>query len=449
MNQRFPIGIRSRTRWLAPLAVGSLVLTLGSRVDAQEASGNGAPRAEMAPEARAFWDSELAGRLGNWLIKRMEETPAEDHPEWLLMLTDILRGSQLNATDGWFRRPTGGSRYSWEDVRNRLDRDGDGFVARQEWPGTAEDFVSVDRTGDGLITRDDFDWSEHALAGGPGTALFYLADTDGNGKVGRAEFLALFERLDRGDLGFLSRDELKGVFDQGTFSRLMMEPGIKGEGPPPSPEGPSKSTLVRGLFTQEIGSLWPGPAVGDRAPDFTLGSVDGDRDVTLSSYRERLDRPIVLIFGNFTCGPFRSQAGNIEKIFRRYRDRAGFLLVYVREAHPTDGWHMFDNFRQGYTLPQPTDDAGRVEVARLCRRTLDLAVPMVVDSIEDPVGTLYSGMPARLYLIDRTGEVVFKSGRGPFGFKPAELEQALALLLMDEAQSSPQVDDEATDEETR
>lgn len=343
----------------------------------------------------------------------------------------------------------GGARFSWEDVRGRLDQDANGLVTQQEWPGTGEDFAAVDRTEDGLITGEDFDWSEHALAGGPGTALFYLADTDGNGKVGRAEFLALFERLDRGDLGFLSRDELKGVFNQGTFNRLMMEPGIKGEGPPPSPEGPSKSTLIRGLFTQEIGSIWPGPAVGEPAPDFTLGSVEGDRDVTLSAYRERLDRPVVLIFGNFTCGPFRSQAGNIEKLFRRYRDRAGFLLVYVREAHPTDGWHMFDNFRQGYTLPQPTDDAGRVEVARLCQRTLDLGMPMVVDEISDPVGTLYSGMPARLYLIDREGEVVFKSGRGPFGFKPAELEQALALLLMLETEESSQVDDEAADEETR
>ncbi|WP_152053867.1 deiodinase family protein [Tautonia marina] len=449
MNKRFPIEFPSRSRRLAVLSVGLLVVTLTGLAQAQEGSGDGSTAKVMSPAARAFWDSELAGRLGNWLAKRLEQTPSEQRPEWMLMLTDILRGSQLNASDGWFRRPTGGSRFSWTEVRSRLDMNNDGFVSQEEWPGTADDFIAVDRTGDGLITRDDFDWSEHALAGGPGTALFYLADTDGNGKVGRAEFLALFERLDRGDLGFLSRDELKGVFNQGTFNRLMMEPGIKGEGLPPSPEGPSKSTLIRGLFTQEIGSLWPGPGIGDVAPDFTLGSVDGDRDVTLSAYRERLDKPVVLIFGNFTCGPFRSQAGNIEKLFRRYRDRAGFLLVYVREAHPTDGWHMFDNFRQGYTLPQPTDDAGRVEVARLCQRTLDLGMPMVVDSIEDPVGTLYSGMPARLYLIDREGLVAFKSGRGPFGFKPAELEQALALLLMEEAQAHSQIDDEAGAQETR
>jgi hypothetical protein len=38
-------------------------------------------------------------------------------------------------------------------------------------------------------------------------------------------------------------------------------------------------------------------------------------------------------------------------------------------------------------------------------------------------------MPNRLYLIDRDGKVAFKNGRGPFGFHPRQLEQALVLLL--------------------
>ena len=40
-------------------------------------------------------------------------------------------------------------------------------------------------------------------------------------------------------------------------------------------------------------------------------------------------------------------------------------------------------------------------------------------------------MPGRLYVIDREGKVAFKSGRGPYLFKPAELEQALVLLLQE------------------
>ena len=74
---------------------------------------------------------------------------------------------------------------------------------------------------------------------------------------------------------------------------------------------------------------------GQTAPDFTLSTADGRSEVTLSKLYPT--KPVVLIFGNFTCGPFRSQAGNVEKLFERYRDRATFVMVYVREAHPTDG----------------------------------------------------------------------------------------------------------------
>jgi hypothetical protein len=40
-------------------------------------------------------------------------------------------------------------------------------------------------------------------------------------------------------------------------------------------------------------------------------------------------------------------------------------------------------------------------------------------------------MPARLYILDPQGTVLYKSGRGPFGFKPGEMEQALVMTLLD------------------
>ena len=60
-------------------------------------------------------------------------------------------------------------------------------------------------------------------------------------------------------------------------------------------------------------------------------------------------------------------------------------------------------------------------------------MPLLVDDLEDTVGRLYSGMPDRLYLLDREKTVVYKGGRGPFGFKPGELEQSLLLLLAEDA----------------
>jgi thiol-disulfide isomerase/thioredoxin len=191
--------------------------------------------------------------------------------------------------------------------------------------------------------------------------------------------------------------------------------------------------LVRGLFRQEIGSLQAGPTLGETAPDFTLKAVGGREEITLSKLIG--SKPVVLVFGNFTCGPFRAQGGNIEKLYRRYKDRATFVMVYVREAHPTDGWSMESNDRVGASLRQPRSYDERVAVARTCSVRLGLGFPTLVDTIDDAVGTRYSGMPSRLYLVDRQGNVAYKSGRGPFGFKPAELEHALVLLLQEEETS--------------
>jgi thiol-disulfide isomerase/thioredoxin len=191
---------------------------------------------------------------------------------------------------------------------------------------------------------------------------------------------------------------------------------------------------VRGLFGQEIGSLQPGPKLDEVAPDFTLKTNDGKEEITLSKLVG--PKPIVLIFGNFTCGPFRSHAGNFDKLHQRYKDRATFVMVYVREAHPTDGWRMESNDRVGVSTKQPTTYEERVEVAQTCGRHLNLGFPMLVDTIDDRVGAQYSGMPGRFYLIDHSGKVAFKNGRGPYGFKPAELEQSLILLLQQEAAES-------------
>jgi thiol-disulfide isomerase/thioredoxin len=208
--------------------------------------------------------------------------------------------------------------------------------------------------------------------------------------------------------------------------------------------GPTKATLIRGLFQQEIGSLQPGPAVGESAPDFTLRDVGGDGEITLSNLLG--DKPVVLVFGNITCGPFRGQAGNVEKLYRRYKDRVNFAMVYVREAHPIDGWFTGGNAEVGVAYDQPKTFEERVGIAQTCQRKLGFDMPFLVDAIDDPVGGRYSGMPSRLYVIDRTGKVAYKSGRGPFGFKPLEAEQALIWTLLDESKSAASATATATAE---
>jgi alkylhydroperoxidase family enzyme len=126
----------------------------------------------------------------------------------------------------------------------------------------------------------------------------------------------------------------------------------------------------------------------------------------------------------------------LEELKRRYGDKVDFLAVYVREAHPTDGWRMASNDAAGVAVKQPRLLNERESVAKTCCSSLKISMPLVVDEMDDRVGHAYSGMPDRLYLIDRKGRIAYKSGRGPFGFKPGELEQSLVLSLLDQESAS-------------
>jgi hypothetical protein len=93
---------------------------------------------------------------------------------------------------------------------------------------------------------------------------------------------------------------------------------------------------------------------------------------------------------------------------------------------------MSGNDRVGVTVNQPKTSEARNLAASKCCQALHLAMPLLVDTIDDQVNRAYSGFPDRLYLIDRQGKVAYKGGRGPFGYKPRQLEQNLLMLLLEE-----------------
>ena len=82
-------------------------------------------------------------------------------------------------------------------------------------------------------------------------------------------------------------------------------------------------------------------------------------------------------------------------------------------------------------MQQPKTALERAGVAKTCCDSLGITMPMVVDGMDDRVGHAFSGMPDRMYVLDSEGRVAYKGGRGPFGFKPGELEQSIILHLLD------------------
>jgi Iodothyronine deiodinase len=112
-------------------------------------------------------------------------------------------------------------------------------------------------------------------------------------------------------------------------------------------------------------------------------------------------------------------------LYQQYRDRAEFFIVYIGEAHPSDAWQVPNNLKDRVIVASPANTQEREAVADVCMTKLGLAMPAIVDTFDDATERAYAGWPERLYLIDRTGRIAYKSRPGPYGFTLAGLEAAL------------------------
>ena len=119
----------------------------------------------------------------------------------------------------------------------------------------------------------------------------------------------------------------------------------------------------------------------------------------------------------------------LESLYQQYRDQVAFFVVYIKEAHPEDGWVLGRNRRADVRVIDPTTDELRAEVAQTCAGRMRIHMPVLVDRIDNAVASAYGGWPDRLYLIGRDGRIVFQGGEGPFGFKPPELDAAIRTEL--------------------
>jgi len=110
----------------------------------------------------------------------------------------------------------------------------------------------------------------------------------------------------------------------------------------------------------------------------------------------------------------------------RWGEKATFLTVYIKEAHPEDEWQMDSNEKEGVCYPQPRTLAQRVAIANDFAKRFGYRVPLAVDRIDNGANALYAAWPERFYIVDEKGVVVYKGKPGPFGYHPEEVETWLA-----------------------
>ena len=121
--------------------------------------------------------------------------------------------------------------------------------------------------------------------------------------------------------------------------------------------------------------------------------------------------------------------GALEELHDRHGDEVAFFVVYIREAHPEDGWVLADNRDEGIAIADPVSLEERAAAADACALRLRTRIPILLDVLDDAAAKAYGGWPDRLWLIDRDGRVAFGGDVGPFGFDPGELAAAIETEL--------------------
>lgn len=91
---------------------------------------------------------------------------------------------------------------------------------------------------------------------------------------------------------------------------------------------------------------------------------------------------------------------------------------------------MESNIKDGVVFASPRDEEERSAVAGTCVRKLGIEIPAVLDEFGNSTEAAYTAWPDRLYLIDSSGRVAFKTKPGPFGFKPDDLQAALKKVAI-------------------
>ena len=131
----------------------------------------------------------------------------------------------------------------------------------------------------------------------------------------------------------------------------------------------------------------------------------------------------------------------LKELHQKYREDVEFIVVYVKEAHPSDRWWLgrtrTQRFVHGWMgtlnridIADPVTLEQRRKVAASCQANLfDGVVPLYVDTIANEVAVAYTARPTRIYMIDRQGRVIYNPGIGPYGFSPDHLEPVIEKYL--------------------
>lgn len=133
-----------------------------------------------------------------------------------------------------------------------------------------------------------------------------------------------------------------------------------------------------------------GPKVGDKAPDFSLSTLEGNHAKLLDFDGEFL----VLELGSITCPLFQGRREGMSDLVEQFPD-VNFSVLYVREAHP------------GNKIPAHKSQADKTKCATHLHDEQGEQRQILIDDFEGTAHEAYGSYPNAIFIINKNGCVLF------------------------------------------
>lgn len=112
-------------------------------------------------------------------------------------------------------------------------------------------------------------------------------------------------------------------------------------------------------------------------------------------------------------------------IVEKYKDAFTYIVLYINEAHPSNGWYIGDNL---YKIHNHTTIIDRQQAARYLDDDLHPSVHVLLDNLNNQGQKMFGCKYERLYVL-QDGVVLYQGGNGPFGYDIQDLDKFLNKLI--------------------
>lgn len=141
---------------------------------------------------------------------------------------------------------------------------------------------------------------------------------------------------------------------------------------------------------------------------------------------ESTDRPLVVNFGSATWPPFISHLPTFRELVEEFSDVADFLLVYIDEAHPSDGWVAPPMGPSSFSVRKHQNLEERLKAARELIEEFSLPpqCQLVADCMDNNANVAYGVSNERVCIVQQR-KIAYLGGKGPFFYNLKDVRQWL------------------------